>query len=164
MLNLTADQKKQLEAFQKDASARLDKLLTDEQKKQLKDTQPGFGAGGSGSPPQPGQILSPSQQASLKLMPEAKKQLQDLQKEADAKLDKLLTADQKKQFKDMRAGPGRGGPGGFGPGGPGGFAPGGGSALFRAYRYAPDYAGLVGKDLKPGKTVEEVQPKQAKGK
>ncbi|HEV3445777.1 MAG TPA: aryl-sulfate sulfotransferase [Gemmataceae bacterium] len=164
MLNLTADQKKQLEALQKDASARLDKMLTDEQKKELKEMRPGFGAGGSGSPPQPGQILSPSQQASLKLTPEAKKQLQDLQKEADAKLDKLLTADQKKQFKDMRTGPGRGGPGGFGPGGPGGFGPGGGSALFRAYRYAPDYAGLVGKDLKPGKTIEELQPKQAKGK
>jgi hypothetical protein len=28
-------------------------------------------------------------------------------------------------------------------------------SLFRAYRYAPDYPGLVGKDLTPGKTLEE---------
>ena len=146
--------------FQKESGAKLDKLLSEEQKKQLKDMRPGFGPGGFGSAPQPGQILSPSQQASLKLTPEAKKQLEEMQKEADAKLDKLLTTDQKKQFKEMRAGAGRGGPGGFGPGGPGGFGPPGGSALFRAYRYAPDYPGLAGKELKPGKTVEELQPKE----
>ena len=38
--------------------------------------------------------------------------------------------------------------------------PPGGSAVFRAYRYGPDYPGLAGKDLKPGKTVEELQPKE----
>ncbi len=32
--------------------------------------------------------------------------------------------------------------------------------MFRAYRYGPDYPGLAGKDLKPGKTVEELQPKE----
>jgi hypothetical protein len=37
--------------------------------------------------------------------------------------------------------------------------PPGGGSVFRAYRYSPDYAGLAGKDLKPGKTVEELQPK-----
>jgi hypothetical protein len=39
-------------------------------------------------------------------------------------------------------------------------APGGGGGLFRAPRYAPDYAGLAGKELTPGKTVEEMQPKE----
>ena len=34
------------------------------------------------------------------------------------------------------------------------------ASVFRAYRYGPDYAGLAGKDLKPGKTVEELQPKE----
>ncbi len=38
--------------------------------------------------------------------------------------------------------------------------PPGGSGVFRAYRYGPDYPGLAGKDLKPGKTVEELQPKE----
>jgi hypothetical protein len=32
--------------------------------------------------------------------------------------------------------------------------------VFRAYRYGPDYPGLAGKDLRPGKTVEELQPKE----
>jgi hypothetical protein len=39
---------------------------------------------------------------------------------------------------------------------PGGF----GNAVFRAYRYAKDYPGLVGKDLAPGKTVEELERKR----
>jgi hypothetical protein len=37
---------------------------------------------------------------------------------------------------------------------PGGLA--GGAALFRAYRYGPDHAGFVGKDLTPGPTMEAV--------
>jgi hypothetical protein len=63
----------------------------------------------------------------------------------------------------MRAGP----PPGFGgPGGPPGFAfgPPGGGALFRAYRYPPDYPGLAGRILTPGKTIEELQPKQKETK
>jgi hypothetical protein len=32
--------------------------------------------------------------------------------------------------------------------------------VFRAYRYGTDYPGLVGKDLKPGKRVEDLQPKE----
>src|SRR5262249_60477083 len=85
----------------------------------------------------------------------------------------LFTDEQSKQFKDMRQGFGRGGPGGFGggpPGGPGrggpggppgGMGPPGGSSLFRAYRYAADYPGLAGKDLKPGKTIEELLAKES---
>jgi hypothetical protein len=65
----------------------------------------------------------------------------------------------------MRAGPG---PGMFGKGGPGGgppnFGPPGGSALFRAYRYAANYPAFQGRDMTPGKTVEEMQPKDKKGK
>jgi hypothetical protein len=34
--------------------------------------------------------------------------------------------------------------------------PRGSNSVFRAYRYAPDYAGLAGKNLTPGKTVEEI--------
>jgi hypothetical protein len=48
-------------------------------------------------------------------------------------------------------------------GGVPGFGGPGGSSLFRAPRYAPDYAGLAGKDLKPGKSVEELQPKDNPG-
>jgi len=42
--------------------------------------------------------------------------------------------------------------------------PPGGSSLFRAYRYGVDYPGLAGKDLKPGKTIEELQAKEPAGK
>ena len=34
--------------------------------------------------------------------------------------------------------------------------PRGANPVFRAYRYAPDYPGLAGKNLTPGKTVEEI--------
>jgi hypothetical protein len=36
------------------------------------------------------------------------------------------------------------------------------SSVFRASRYAPNYPGLLGKDLTPGKSVEEVEPKWEK--
>ncbi|HEV3116834.1 MAG TPA: aryl-sulfate sulfotransferase [Gemmataceae bacterium] len=169
-LKLTKDQKKQLEEFQKEVNGKLEKLLTDDQKKQLK--QPAGGAGGrpAGDFAQPGQIMGLTAQIRLKLTAEQRKQLQELQKEADSKLDKLLAEQQKKQFKEMRANFGRGGPGGFGPpggggpGGPGGPPGGGpsGSSLFRAYRYATNYPALAGKDLTPGKTVEELQVKDEK--
>jgi len=47
-LNLTDDQKKELSALQKEVDDRLGKILTDEQKKQLKDMREGFGRGGPG--------------------------------------------------------------------------------------------------------------------
>jgi hypothetical protein len=89
----------------------------------------GFRAGGPGGFPgfpQPGQVMAPSVQDTLKVTPEQKKKLEDLQKEVDDELGKILTDEQKKQLKDMQEGPARG-PGGFGPGGrgPGGGPPGG---------------------------------------
>jgi hypothetical protein len=95
----------------------------------------GFG-GGRGGPggfmmPQPGQILPAFLAEQLKLTDDQKKQVEELQKETTAKLEKLLTDDQKKTLKEMKergpmgpGGPGgRGGPGG--PGGEGGRGPGG---------------------------------------
>jgi Spy/CpxP family protein refolding chaperone len=53
----------------------------------------------------------------LQITDAQKKQLDELQKEMDAKLDKILTDEQRKQLKEMK----ERGPGGFGPpGGPGG--------------------------------------------
>ncbi len=80
----------------------------------------GPGDRGPGGPPQPGQVLSPRLQETLKLTDKQKKQLEDLQKEVESKLDKILTDDQKKQLKEMR----ERGPGRPGPGGPGGDRPG----------------------------------------
>ncbi len=183
-LGLSAEQKKEIDALQKTVDETLDEALTDAQKKTLSERS-APGPGGFAAMPAPGQIISISTQVTLKPTPEQKTRLSDLQKTVDARLDKVLTDDQKKQLKQMRAdfarggppgGPGGGPPGGppggpggpgGGPGGPGGgpppflFAgPPGGSAVFRAYRYGPDYPGLAGKDLKPGKTVEELQPKE----
>jgi hypothetical protein len=88
----------------------------------------GRGPGGpDGGPPQPGQIMPGFLQDELHLSDKQKKQLDALQKDVDAKLEKILTEEQKKQLKEMhggRGGPsgppgGQGRPGG-GPGGPGG--------------------------------------------
>jgi Spy/CpxP family protein refolding chaperone len=80
--------------------------------------------------PGPGEILPGFLQDQLRLTAEQKKKLEEMQKDVEANLGKLLTAEQKKTLDDMRqgkGGPGKGGPGGFG-GGPGGFGggPGGG--------------------------------------
>jgi hypothetical protein len=76
--------------------------------------------------PSPGEILPAPLQEVLRLTDQQKKDLEVLQKDVNAKLDKLLTEEQRKQFKEMR----ERGPGGpmafqFGPGGPPGPPPGG---------------------------------------
>jgi hypothetical protein len=81
-----------------------------------------------GMRPQPGQILPPFLREQLNLTADQQKQLDELQKEVDAKLSKILTDEQKAQIKEMaERGPGRGGPGGPGGdrGGPGGPPDGG---------------------------------------
>jgi hypothetical protein len=50
-LNLTAEQKEQLEGLQKEIDGKLAKILTEEQKKQLKEMREGFRRGGPGGPP-----------------------------------------------------------------------------------------------------------------
>jgi hypothetical protein len=84
-------------------------------------------------------------------------------------VDTLLKDEQKKRLKGVQemmksfaAGPPGFGPGG--PRGPGGFGGTGGSAIFRAYRYGTDYPGLAGKDLTPGKTIEEVESQEPEKK
>ena len=93
----------------------------------------GFGppGGGPGGPmmgfPRPGEILPPMFQQRLNLSAEQKTQLAALQRDVDARLDKILNDEQKAQLKQMRnRGPGGGGPpGGRGFRGSGG-PPGGG--------------------------------------
>ncbi len=167
LLKMSREQKKDLDKIQQRIDAGLDKILTDEQKKRLGEQSGGFAL--------PGQILSLSRQASLKPTDQQKQELAELQKEVDEQLDQLLTADQKAHFKKMkedfiRRGPLRAGPGppgnppGFGRGGPANSPDSGGSpgrnSVFRAYRYGADDAGLAGKDLKPGKTIEELESKE----
>jgi spore coat protein CotH len=89
----------------------------------------GPGMGGPGGImimlPPPGEILPQPVQDTLQLTEAQKKQLAELQKEVDAKLEKLMTEEQRKQWKEMKDRR-PSGPGGF-PGGPGGgFGPPGG--------------------------------------
>jgi len=94
----------------------------------------GFGpSGGPGgpmmAPPRPGEILPSFLQLALDLTPEQKAQLDELQKDVDSRLAKILTDARKKTLDQMRRrGPGC--PGGYGaPGrrgpvpGPGDFGP-----------------------------------------
>jgi len=87
---------------------------------------PGFGGGPGGGfamrMPTPGEVLPPPFPDILRLTDDQKKKLAELQKETDAKLDKLLTGEQRAMVKQMKD-RGPTGPGGFGP--PGGPPPGG---------------------------------------
>jgi Spy/CpxP family protein refolding chaperone len=173
-LQLSDEQRKSVGDFEKEASRKLEELLSEEQRKQLKELQKNAGPsgpgspGGPGGPPEIGRIMPGSIQDKLKLTTDQKDKLADLQKEADRKVDEILKEDQKKQLKgmaDMMKTFARRPPGGR-PGGPAGtgrgvfIGSGGGSAIFRAYRYGPSYPGLTGKDLTPTKTIEELESQQ----
>jgi hypothetical protein len=166
-LKLTDDQKKDMVALQKAVDSRFDKVLTEAQKKQLKSVFDRSGppraypGAGNADGPQPGKILSPGQQDTLKLSTEQRNRMAEIQKEIDAKLETLLTEDQKKQLQAMRQGPTGGRA--AGPAGPGRGPP-GGTPLFRAYRYAIDYPGFAGRKLTPGKPLEDLQPKELEKK
>ena len=91
-----ADQKKDLASLQKVVDEQFDKVLTPAQRQQLKGAFPPAGpppAPGppAGNPAHPGKIFSAAQQDTLKLSPEQKKRLEEIQKEIDARLATLLT-------------------------------------------------------------------------
>jgi len=150
-LQLTDEQSKQLHALPEEFESKLAVIFSEEQNKQLKEPPRGANAGGAGpiTAPQGIRILPTFVAKMLKITPEQKKIVDGLQQEADARLARILTADQAKQLNEIRSV--------FvntwGPGGP----PSLGNAIYRSYRYAADYLGLKGRELKPGKTVEELQ-------
>jgi hypothetical protein len=159
-LSLDDEQRGKVNGLQAEVDAKLKEILSDAQEGQLEDLRGGAGFGGV---LQPGQVMSPFQQARLTLSDEQRRQLEELQKRVDAKLQEILGDEQRTQLSQMGRGGGRGG---FaGPGGPDGRGRGGrggrgggpqGSSVFRVYRYAADFPGLRGKDLTPGKTLEEI--------
>jgi hypothetical protein len=127
-LELSDDQSKDLKELQEEVDERLAKIWTDAQKKQLKDMENAFARGPGAGPP--GGFPPPGRGGPKGAPPGGDK-------------------------RGPRGGPsgpgGTGGPGGFGgppPGGPGG--------IFRSYRYALDYPGLAGKELKPGEKLDKV--------
>jgi hypothetical protein len=154
-LKLTDDQKKDVLALQKAIDGRFDRVLTEAQKKQIRSVfapPPGPPGGpGPGDAPQPGKIFSPAQQDTLKLSDGQRRRLEEIQQEIDARLETLLTQEQKRELQAMRRRPAGGGPGRAGPPG--------GRPLFRALRYATGFPGFAGKALTPGKSLEDSQPK-----
>jgi hypothetical protein len=154
-LTLTDDQKKDLASLQKVVDEQFDKVLTPAQRQQLKSAFPTAGprpapGPAAGNPAHPGKIFSAAQQDTLKLSPEQKKRLEEIQKEIDARLATLLTDEQQRQLQAMqRAAP-------PGPGGPGG-GPRGGAPIFRAFRYPTNHPAFAGRKWPAGKTVEELQ-------
>lgn len=144
---------------------------------------PGGGPGGFG-PPRPGTILPPFIADAMNLTKQQRASVDELQKDVDVQLAKILTKEQKAMLDDPQRsfgppgfGPPGFGPPGFGPlgfnlpgfgprnngggpggppGGPGGGPPGGPSGLFTSYRYGADYPGLGGKELTPGKKLVDI--------
>jgi hypothetical protein len=138
----------------------------------------GRGPGAFMGIPRIGEIVPESIKADLKLTETQSSVLKELQDYAASELKKVWTDQQKTQLEQIEnmfaGGPpqGRGaglgnaggaGPGGLGPppGGRGGLgppgAPGGApGGMFRAYRYAKDYPGLAGRELKPGQKLEDI--------
>jgi hypothetical protein len=118
LLGVSPGQRRQLDALQKDIYARLDKLLTVEQKKQLAPRGPAPGAAGFSPPSRPGQVMAGPEQDRLKLTDDQRKDLASLQKIVDERFDKVLTRAQRKQLKSVFA-PGGPPPASPGPGRPG---------------------------------------------
>ena len=153
-LELTPEQRRGLNALDKEMAGQLDKMFTDEQKKLAARNESGSGAGHD----EPGQIVAASMRTRLKLTDAQQKQLEELQKDAKDKLGKILDEKQSTQLVGMKDDKGPPRP----PGPPGGGAgPPGGGGIFRATRYPANYAGLINRELKPGKTIEEmINPKE----
>ena len=185
-LNLTAGQKQELTAAEEELASKLDKLLTRDQKRNYKEKPAGFI---DFAPP--GQLMAASVQDCLKLTADQKKELAVLQHDAGDILARHSrpTAEEASQryarvcesicdrsparrsFRRhavrWRSSSGRSS-WGWRPSGWPRPVPGirstGSAGMFRALRYSPDYSGLVGKDLTPGKTIEELQQKHPPAK
>jgi hypothetical protein len=167
MLQLTDEQKKQIDDIEKHANESVEKVLNDDQRKQLADLRrnppdggvrvaaggpggPNFGPPGDGGPNfgPPGRVGRRGRR--------------------DGDSDRNPRPQGGRDGGPNFGPPGGGGPGlgprgRGGPGGPFGGPPGGGS-VFRVYRYGADYPGLAGRDLAPGKTLVEIVEEQEKAK
>ena len=97
--------------------------------KEGKEGKGGFKGGKDGKGPprfELGKVLPPFAIEELKLTKDQEKKIEELEKEVKAKLEKILTTEQKKQLENLRPMGGPGGPGGpGGKGGPPGGGPGG---------------------------------------
>lgn len=142
-LSMKEDQRKKLDAIDKELNAKLEPVLTAEQKKVLaepNDTDM--------SKVPAGEYLSAFNRSTLKLTEAQTKELQALQKEFNPKIAALMTDDQKRTIEDLKKRQAAAGPGGQ-------RRP--GNTLFRATRYPLNHPAFQGKTITPGKTLVEIQ-------
>jgi hypothetical protein len=150
-LGMKGDQRKQLDLIDKELNAKLQKVLGAEQ---IKIVAGPFDPAAFGRAPV-GEYLVAFRKSELKLSDSQKQALQELQKEFDPRIGKILTDDQKHQVTDLKKKAAAAGPGG---------PPRTGNILFRSLRYALDYPAFHGRTLKPGKTLVEIQQDLDKAK
>jgi hypothetical protein len=185
-MKLSDEQKKQIEAIEKDAQAKLEQVFNEEQRKQFAELQRnplgafggpggpggGFAFGGPGGPgggPGGGPNFGPpgGGDGGPNFGPPGDGDQPNFGPPGrdGGDRDRGPRDGDRRDGGGRRGGRGRGGFGG-GPGGPGGFmgGPAGGTSVFRAYRYATDYAAFAGKDLTPGKTLVEIVDEEEQAK
>lgn len=126
-----------LSALNAELSEMLDKVLDDEQRQQL-----GRFRSHPQAPQEFGHVMAAPVQDWLQLSAEQRNRVDQIQTDAAAKLEAILTFQERAhafgQLQIVKA-----------------FASPGTSAIFRAYRYGTDYPGLAGRDLAPGRTIGE---------
>src|SRR5262249_46567664 len=106
LLGISTEQRMQVDEIQKDIDARLDKLLTADQKMKSMEWPRDANGDPFGPPSPPGRVMTSTEQNRLKLTDEQKKDLVALQKAVDARFDRLLTETQRKQLKTVFGQPG----------------------------------------------------------
>jgi hypothetical protein len=142
-LGIKADQHKQLDAIDMELNAKLDQVLTVEQKRIL--TEPNDI---DMSKVPAGEYLSAFKRTKLKLTEAQTKELQALQNDFNPRIAKILTDDQKRSIADIKKNQAAAGPGGPRRAG---------NTLFRATRYALNHPAFAGRMLTPGRTLVEIE-------
>jgi hypothetical protein len=111
-LNLNDEQQKQVQALERETFQKLQTILTGDQVQALKSARPqrgeARGAGGDNPPPSGMHVIPPFAEGTLNLTEGQKSQIAELAKNAEAKLAKVLTAEQMKTLAEAR--PPQGGP------------------------------------------------------
>lgn len=102
-LELLPEQRKQIDEFQEKLRGRLEKMLSGEQMKKVREISP-FGPGGFAALPLPGELIAALTLKSLKPSAVQSNQLDKLQGEVNQTLDSVLSSDQRKQLREARDG------------------------------------------------------------
>jgi len=144
-LDMKDDQRKKVDAIEKELNASLEKTLSAEQRKALAEPNDI-----DLSKVPAGEYLSAFGSAKLKLTDDQAKELQALRSEFNPKFASVLTDEQKRKVADLKKG-------GALAAAPGAAPRVQGNTLFRATRYALNHPAFNDRTITPGKSVLEVQ-------